>query len=232
MFPQLKVRETVELWASFYPQPMDVDEVLSGVGLAEQAGQKVKALSGGQRRRLLLAVSIVGRPKLLVLDEPAAGLDPQARVLLWDVIRTHRRAGGSVLLTTHDMNEAAQLCDRVAVLVAGKVVASGTPAELVRELGGLSTISFTTDSPTSLAAVRTLPGVTTVQTESRGGCLAVQVSTRQSDVVLKHVASTPELNAIDLSVAHGGLDEVFRNLVASASKETGSDHTGGADASS
>ncbi len=232
LFPQLKVRETIEMWASFYSEPLGVDQVLNDVGLAEQAGQKVKALSGGQRRRLLLAVSIVGRPKLLVLDEPAAGLDPQARELLWDVIRAHRRAGGSALLTTHDMNEAAQLCDRVGVLVAGEVVASGTPAELVRELGGLSTISFTTDSPTSLAAVRMLPGVSDVRTESSRGRVLVHVSTKQGDALLKHVASTPALNAMDLSVTHGGLDEVFRNLVASASKGSGDDKAGGANESS
>ncbi|MGK4580301.1 ABC transporter ATP-binding protein [Kitasatospora sp. HPMI-4] len=232
LFPQLRARETIELWASFYFRPLAVDQVLKDVGLVEQAEQKVKALSGGQRRRLLLAISIVGRPKLLVLDEPAAGLDPQARELLWDVVRAHRRAGGSVLLTTHDMNEAAQLCDRIGVLVSGRIVASGTSAELVRELGGLSTVSFTTDAPAVLASVRRLPGVSAVRTESARGRVLVQVSTEDGDAVLKHVASTPALNATDLSVTHGGLDEVFRNLVASACKDNGGEEDGSADESS
>ena len=214
LFPSLKARETLALWASFYPGPADVDDVLAEVGLQDQAQCKVKALSGGQARRLLLGVTIIGRPRVLVLDEPSAGLDPQARELLWDIIRAHGHGGGSVLLSTHDMNEAAELCGRLAILVAGQIAALGTPAELVRELGIHSTVSFTTPSSPGTDRLRALPGVTAVETARAAGGFSVHVRTFSGDAVLRHIAADRALRASDISLRQGSLEEVFRKLAA------------------
>ncbi|WP_331730234.1 MULTISPECIES: ABC transporter ATP-binding protein [unclassified Streptomyces] len=213
LFPQLSVRETVDLWASFYGDHDRVDEVLDSVGLAGEAFQRVKALSGGQARRLLLAVTVIGRPRLLVLDEPAAGLDPQAKEHLWDVIRKQREAGGTVLLTTHDMNEATELCDRVAVLVGGRIAACDTPVRLVSALASTSTVTFTTSAGTDLGSLDSLPGVTAVEvTQESGGRRSVQLRTTDGDLTLRRIAADEQLVASDLDISRGGLDTVFRNL--------------------
>ncbi|WP_046777827.1 ABC transporter ATP-binding protein [Streptomyces yangpuensis] len=213
LFPQLSVRETVDLWASFYGNHDPVDEVLERVGLAGEASQRVKALSGGQARRLLLAVTVIGRPRLLVLDEPAAGLDPQAKERLWDVIRKQREDGGTVLLTTHDMNEAAELCDRVAVLVDGRIAACDTPARLVSELASTSTVTFTTPAGTDLGPLHALPGVTVVEVAREAdGRRTVQLRTTDGDLTLRRIAADDQLAAADLQVSRGGLDTVFRSL--------------------
>ncbi len=125
--PYLKVRETVARNAGYYPSPRDVDEVISLVGLAEQAQKKVKDLSGGQKRRLDLALGVIGNPRLLFLDEPTTGFDPSARQGAWQVVNDLRAAGTTILLTTHYMEEAQELADRVAVISGGAIVAEGTP---------------------------------------------------------------------------------------------------------
>ncbi|MFE7295109.1 ABC transporter ATP-binding protein [Streptomyces sp. NPDC057579] len=213
LFAQLTVRETVELWSSFYPSSDDVDDLLERVGLTEAAFRRVKALSGGQARRLLLAVAIVGRPDVLVLDEPAAGLDPQAKELLWAVVRKHRQSGGTVLLTTHDMNEAAELCDRVAVLVDGRVAACDTPARLVSALTTTSVVTFTTDAGTNLDEIRAVPSVISLEAQpEHAGQVAVRVRTTDSDETLRRIAAEPQWTASGLAIIRGGLDEVFRSL--------------------
>jgi ABC-2 type transport system ATP-binding protein len=219
LFPQLTVRETVTLWASFYGEHEDVDEVLERVGLLSEAYQRVKALSGGQARRLLLAVTVIGRPRFLVLDEPAAGLDPQAKEHLWDVIRKQREAGGTVLLTTHDMNEATELCDRVAVLVEGRIAACDTPARLVSELASTSIVTFTTPERTDLGELGALPGVTVVDAAPAvDGHRVVQLRTSDPDLTLRHVASDGQLAATDLDISRGGLEAVFRSLATEKSR--------------
>jgi ABC-2 type transport system ATP-binding protein len=212
LFPSLRVDETVRLWASFHDQPAAVEDVLERVGLLSDRASTVKRLSGGQRRRLLLAVTLVGRPRLLVLDEPAAGLDPQAREQLWEAIRGHREAGGTVLLTTHDMNEAA-FCDRVVVMVTGRVAALGTPRELIAELAVVSTVSFRSRRPEVAERLRDRPGVESVSARRLPeGDVQVVLQTRQLDETLRHVASSDLLQATELSVTQGGLDDVFRVL--------------------
>jgi ABC-2 type transport system ATP-binding protein len=128
--PYLTVRETVARNAGYYPAPHDVNEVIGLVGLAGQARQKVRNLSGGQKRRLDLALGLVGRPELLFLDEPTTGFDPAARREAWDVVRGLRARGSTVVLTTHYMDEAQALADRLAVISAGQVMAEGTPAAI------------------------------------------------------------------------------------------------------
>jgi ABC-2 type transport system ATP-binding protein len=128
--PYLTVRETVARNAGYYPAPRDVDEVIGLVGLTGQRRQKVRALSGGQKRRLDLALGLIGRPDLLFLDEPTTGFDPTARREAWQLIRELKGSGTTILLTTHYMEEAQALADRVALISGGRIVAEGTPADI------------------------------------------------------------------------------------------------------
>ena len=140
---RFSVRELVSLYAGFYPRPRDVDEVIELVGLTGKADERTKTLSGGQRRRVDLALGLIGDPELLFLDEPTTGFDPSARRQAWDVVAGLCEVGKTVLLTTHYMEEAYRLADRVAVIAAGQLVALGTPDELVDQAaGGVAVISF------------------------------------------------------------------------------------------
>jgi ABC-2 type transport system ATP-binding protein len=130
MYPNLTVREHLALFAGYYRTPRNVDEVVQLVGLAERRDTRVKTLSGGQARRLDLALGLIGDPEILFLDEPTTGFDPAARRAAWEMIRSLRNLGKTVLLTTHYLDEAEQLADRVAVLSEGRIVALGVPSEL------------------------------------------------------------------------------------------------------
>ena len=135
-FPEkLRVHEVVTLFRSFYPRGLGVAEVLRLVGLEEKAAAYVRTLSGGQKQRLSLGCALVGDPELLFLDEPTTGLDPQSRRQTWEIVEGLKARGRSVLLTTHYMEEAARLCDRVAIVDYGKVIAVGTPGELITLTG-------------------------------------------------------------------------------------------------
>jgi ABC-2 type transport system ATP-binding protein len=143
-------RELIRLYRGMYPRRLPVDTVIELVGLAEKADAKVKTLSGGQRRRLDLALGLVGDPELLFLDEPTTGFDPSARRRAWELVENLRALGKTVLLTTHYMDEAEHLADRVGVVVAGRMVALGTPSELGGSAHASSTIAFRL--PTGMAA--------------------------------------------------------------------------------
>ncbi|HET7146088.1 MAG TPA: ABC transporter ATP-binding protein, partial [Gaiellaceae bacterium] len=130
LWPNLTVQEVHRAFAGYYTHPRDVDEVIELVGLAEKRGARVKSLSGGQKRRLDLGVALVGDPDLVFLDEPTTGFDPAARRAAWEMIRSLRSLGKTVLLTTHYLDEAEQLADRVAVMREGRIVRVGTPREL------------------------------------------------------------------------------------------------------
>ena len=133
--PLLTVRETHRLFAGYYASPRDVDEIIALVGLTEKRDARVKSLSGGQKRRLDLGVALVGNPELVFLDEPTTGFDPAARRAAWNMIRALRSLGTTILLTTHYLDEAQQLADRVAVLRDGEIVREGTPSELIGDSG-------------------------------------------------------------------------------------------------
>ena len=135
LWPTITVAETHRMFAGYYDRPRDVDEVITLVGLEEKRDARVKTLSGGQKRRLDLGVALVGDPDLIFLDEPTTGFDPAARRAAWDLIRALRSLGKTILLTTHYLDEAEQLADRVAVLREGQIIREGTPAELT---GGTS----------------------------------------------------------------------------------------------
>ncbi len=160
---KLLVRETVTLFRSFYRRGPEPDEVIRQVSLEEKAEARVGKLSGGQRQRLAVACALVGDPDLLLLDEPTTGLDPQSRRQLWDLIRGFRAQGRTVLLTTHYMDEAERLCDRVAVIDHGKVIALGSPRELIARLGGEHIVEFTLDGGQRVLDPAFLDGLSAVQ---------------------------------------------------------------------
>src|ERR671913_1833092 len=150
-FPEkLTVAEVVTLFRSFYPRGLAVGEVLTLVALHEKAGAQVRTLSGGQKQRLSLGCALAGDPELLFLDEPTTGLDPQSRRQTWEIVEGLKARGRTVLLTTHYMEEAARLCDRVAVVDHGKVIALGTPRELIASLGAEHVIEFTVGDDAAL----------------------------------------------------------------------------------
>ncbi|HXY02673.1 MAG TPA: ABC transporter ATP-binding protein [Terriglobales bacterium] len=173
---KLSVRETIKLFASFYRQPRPSDEVLDQLQLREKADAWVGKLSGGQRQRLAVATALVGNPRILFLDEPTTGLDPQSRRQLWDIIRGVQQRGGTVLLTTHYMDEAERLCDRLAIVDHGQIIAEGTPADLIARLGGHHVVEFEASSNHSAAAERWrgLPGVEGVRQDDGLVCLTVR----------------------------------------------------------
>src|SRR5579864_491286 len=173
---KLSVRETVELFASFYQYPRSSDEVLDKLQLTEKADAWVGKLSGGQRQRLAVATALVGNPKILFLDEPTTGLDPQSRRQLWEIIRAFQRAGGTVLLTTHYMDEAERLCDRLAIVDHGQIIAEGSPADLIERLGGHHVVEFSVSGGSDGAALqawRSLPSVESVREDD--GIVALNV---------------------------------------------------------
>ena len=167
LWPNLTVRETHTIFAGYYRAPRDVDEVVALVGLREKADARVKSLSGGQKRRLDLGIALIGDPDLVFLDEPTTGFDPAARRAAWEMIRSLRSLGKTVLLTTHYLDEAEQLSDRVAVLREGLIVRIGTPAELtstdlqteIRYRRDGEEVLVRTDEPTRILAELTSAAV-------------------------------------------------------------------------
>lgn len=156
---KLTVGETVTLFRSFFHQGPPPEEAIRLVQLEEKQHARVGVLSGGQKQRLALACALVGDPQLLFLDEPTTGLDPQARRQLWDLIRQFRADGRTILLTTHYMDEAEVLCQRVAIMDRGKVIALGTPRELIASIGVEHVLEFSTEGGLNLDSVRALEGV-------------------------------------------------------------------------
>lgn len=220
LFESLTVAETLRLFASLHANPLSVAEVAQSTGMTEQAGVRVRKLSGGQKRRLLLAVALVGNPELIVLDEPSAGLDPAARQQLWEVIRALRGRGTTVLLTTHHMDEATELCDRVAIMVDGQVLALDTPENLVLDQASKRKVGFTVAADTNLDSLEALAEVTSVRQRPVGAGLRVTVETNDSDAVLGFIAAQPTLAAHDLTIDGGNLEDVFLQLAATSNYAT------------
>jgi ABC-2 type transport system ATP-binding protein len=156
------VQEIIRLFRSFYPRGPSTDELIGFVQLEEKRATQVRNLSGGQRQRLSVACALAGSPDLLFLDEPTTGLDPQSRRQLWEVCEAFRANGGTILLTTHFMDEAQALSDRIAILDHGEVIAQGTPLELIRGLGGEHVIEFAATVPVDEARLHAIPGATRV----------------------------------------------------------------------
>jgi ABC-2 type transport system ATP-binding protein len=174
---KLTVGETLRLFRSFFERGPAPEDVIALVQLEEKRDARVVALSGGQKQRLALACALVGDPDLLFLDEPTTGLDPQARRQLWDLIEEFKKAGRTILLTTHYMDEAERLCDELAIMDHGKVIARGKPAELVASIGADHVVDFSTSGASQaidLAAVRQVEGVRDVRSEN--GSIRIQAT--------------------------------------------------------
>lgn len=207
---KLSVRETLTLFRSFYRTGLDPDEALRRVSLEEKADAWVGKLSGGQRQRLAIACALIGDPQLLMLDEPTTGLDPQSRRQVWQIIGALRRQGRTVLLTTHYMDEAERLCDRVAIVDRGQVIALGTPAELIARVGGEHVIGFTlqgngTLEPTTLTD---LPAVQSASVDNHAYRLTVSLLHVALPALLSRLQQTGAELA-SLTTRHAGLDDVF-----------------------
>jgi ABC-2 type transport system ATP-binding protein len=215
-FPEkLKVSEVVALFRSFYPRGLRVDEVLNLVGLEEKAGAYVRTLSGGQKQRLSLGCALVGDPELLFLDEPTTGLDPQSRRQTWEIVESLKSRGRTVLLTTHYMEEAARLCDRVAVVDHGKVIALGTPKSLIASLGAEHVIEFAVDERVSggidEGSLRALPSVEAVAHEAGTWRLTVREVHRAVPALLA-MLSERGAEPTQLTTHHATLEDVFMSL--------------------
>jgi ABC-2 type transport system ATP-binding protein len=165
---KITVAETIDLFRSLYKAPRAAHEVMAAVQLSEKANARVGQLSGGQKQRLALALALVSDPELFFLDEPTTGLDPQSRRQIWELIENFRTRGRTVLITTHYMDEAQRLCDRVAVVDHGKVIALGTPEALIASLGAQYVIEFGTEDGAAVTAdaLSALPGVVGVRQDS------------------------------------------------------------------
>ncbi|MBZ5705244.1 MAG: ABC transporter ATP-binding protein [Acidobacteriia bacterium] len=211
---KLTVRETIELFASFYREPRASGDVLDQMQLSEKADTWVGKLSGGQRQRLAVATALVGNPKILFLDEPTTGLDPQSRRQLWDIIRAFQQSGGTVLLTTHYMDEAERLCDRLAIVDYGQIIAEGTPADLIERLGGHHVVEFAVSGNSNGAALevwRGLPGVESVRTDDGLVCLNVREPHLTIPALLDAVDNQHE-QLLHLTTRHASLEDVFVRL--------------------
>jgi ABC-2 type transport system ATP-binding protein len=214
----LTVRETVELYGGFYRAPLDTDRVLAMTGLTEQAATRNRRLSGGQQRRLDLALALVGDPDLLFLDEPTTGFDPLARRAAWDTVAGLRDIGKTIFLTTHSMEEAEVLADRIAVLVDGAIVALGTPAELGGRQQRPTTISFAASSvqPVTRTGGRDLPpGLSGAATEA-GGRIRLHSADPAADLsVLLRWAETGRFGLDGLEVIRPSLEQIYLDLTSS-----------------
>jgi ABC-2 type transport system ATP-binding protein len=210
---KLTVRETVELFASFYRQPQPTDAVLEALQLTEKADALVGKLSGGQKQRLAVATALVASPKILFLDEPTTGLDPQSRRQLWDIIRTFQQNGGTVLLTTHYMDEAERLCDRLAIVDHGQIIAEGSPAELIAKLGGHHVVEFALsgDGSRPLDTWKSLPGVDSVRSDDGLVCLSVREPHRTIPALLDRVEEQ-SAELAHLTTRQASLEDVFVRL--------------------
>jgi len=211
---KLTVRETLILFSSFYREPRPASEVLEELQLTEKADTWVGKLSGGQRQRLAVATALVGNPKILFLDEPTTGLDPQSRRQLWDIIRSFQSAGGTVLLTTHYMDEAERLCDRLVIIDHGQVIAEGTPADLIERLGGHHVVEFAVSGNSDGAALdiwRALPGVESVRHDDGFFSLNVREPHLTIPALLEAVEQRGS-QLLHLTTRQASLEDVFVRL--------------------
>jgi ABC-2 type transport system ATP-binding protein len=212
---RLLVGETVSLFRAFYRSGRAPADVIQDVGLQEKALSPVGKLSGGQKQRLAVACALVGDPELLFLDEPTTGLDPQSRRQVWEIVDRLRRRGRTVVLTTHYMDEAERLCDRIAVLDHGRIIAEGTPRELIRSLGGDHVIEIAVEEsgPGELRPqdLEGLPSVRAVHAEAGHLVLTVLEPHVAIAPLLERVASSG-FRLSSLATRHASLEDVFVSL--------------------
>src|SRR5438128_3645286 len=208
---KLTVHETVHLFRSFYRSGPNPDEVIRDLSLDEKSNSRVGKLSGGQKQRLAVACALVGNPDILFLDEPTTGLDPQSRLQLWEVVARFRAKGGTVLLTTHYMEEAERLCDHVAIVDHGHLIALGTPKELIAKLEAPNIIEFTTEPALPAETFQNIPGCHGCN--PRGGAWQWRVDSL-AETVPQLIAAVEKAGAklVSLSTHAATLEDLFVSL--------------------
>jgi len=208
---KLTVRETVRLFRSFYPRGLTADQAIELVQLSEKRSARVGKLSGGQKQRLALACALVGDPELLFLDEPTTGLDPHARRQIWELVDNFKRSGRTIVLTTHYMEEAERLADRVAIMDHGRIIALGTPRELVASIGVEHLVEFSTSRPmeeAELAAIGKLEGVRRLASANGNVSLEVVELHRTVPQLLEHLRRR-QIQLTELRTHSATLEDVF-----------------------
>jgi ABC-2 type transport system ATP-binding protein len=205
--PRLKVWEALDLFASFYQSPLDWEKLLEQLGLTDKRNAAYAALSGGQKQRLQIALALINDPQLVFFDELTTGLDPQARRAMWDLIRSVRDDGKTIFLTTHFMDEAERLCDRVAIMDKGKIIALDTPENLIQSLGVESRVVFTLKEPHDITCCRSLSAVTLV--EQNGDRVLVQGKGDMLVVEVVTVLAKEGIRFSDLRTEQPNLEDVF-----------------------
>ncbi len=206
---KIRVWEALDLYASFYPDPADWQELLERVGLGAKRDTMFGKLSGGQRQRLSVALALVGKPRIAVLDELTTGLDPQARRDTWELVEQVRDSGVTIVLVTHFMEEAERLCDRIALIDAGRVAATDSPAGLVARVGGEQRLRFRPSGPVSDAVLLALPEVTDV---SRSGRQMVVTGNGNLAHVVTLALAGQQVIPADLRIEQATLDDAFLAL--------------------
>jgi ABC-2 type transport system ATP-binding protein len=207
---RLKVWEALDLFASFYPRAVDWEKLLEQLGLAEKRHAPFAKLSGGQKQRLFVALALVNDPELVFLDELTTGLDPQARHAIWDLVRGIRDKGKTVFLTTHFMEEAERLCDRVAIMDHGKIVALDTPQNLIRHLDAENRLIFTIDGKLEAQQLLRVQGVTRVEPDNGQFVVYGRGDQLVGDVV--HALTSNGLRLRTLRTEEPTLEDVFLSL--------------------
>jgi len=211
LIEKLTVLETIKLFRSFYDEGLAAEKVMQLVGLEEKADSWVRKLSGGQAQRLSLACALVGDPEVLFLDEPTTGLDPQARLKIWEIVGDLRSRSRTVLLTTHYMEEAQRLCDRVAIIDHGKIMVQGTPNQLIGSLEAQHVVEFETGTALDRSVLAQLAGVRSVEEENGSIRLIVDQVHRTVPALLELLARKGvELSR--LGTHHATLEDVFVSL--------------------
>jgi len=211
MLPGLSPRELIELFGSFFPKSLPSATLLTRMGLEEKAGARVQNLSGGQQQRLSVALALVNDPQLVFLDEPTTGLDPQARRSLWDVVEEMKAAGKTIFLTTHYMEEAERLCDRIAIMDHGRILALDTPTRLVRDNFAERAIQFAAPEGLSPESFADLPGVSRVESEE-GEVLLYTGHVEKTLAALLQRSEALEQPLDDIHIRRATLEDVFLKL--------------------
>ena len=205
---KLTVEETIRLFRSLYPRGLGVDELVARVELGEKRDTHVRNLSGGQRQRLSLACALAGEPDVLFLDEPTTGLDPQARRHIWDICMAFRAAGGTILLTTHFMDEAQALSDRIAIMDHGAILVEGTPRELIASLGGDHVVEFASSVGFGTGELLEIPAVTGA-VAADGAYRLTTAEPHRTIPALLHLLQGRGAELTALNTHHATLDDVF-----------------------
>src|SRR3989440_1244469 len=218
LYPGLTAREVLHLFAGYYRQPQNIDNLLERVGLNAAAKTRCRRLSGGQKRRLALAVALVGNPSLVFLDEPTSGMDPQARLATWEIIRDLKRNGATLLLTTHLMDEAERLADRVAIIDHGRLIALDTPGGLTGTQNA-NMVRFVATAGLDCAKLAALPSASKAE-EIRPGSYVIETTAAPSLIAELTACLRDEgITLTELRVGHGSLEDLFLRLTGAEVRE-------------